>query len=152
MTILDAKQCWLDLTTEEEVEFGSLAALKLRRPKKSINALASLTFGEYKDLSGCRRCDDRVIWLDMIVSKRSGDGARLLKQICRLARDNGLAICGCPTPVKPMDWLEDRWFCNDKDIVAWYQRQDFKIVQDASETRVWKLPPGLALSVQVQIV
>jgi SAM-dependent methyltransferase len=153
MAILDAELCWLDLTTEEEVEFGSHVVAKLRRPKNGIKALASLNFVKYRDLSGCWLTDDRVIWLEMILSEQAGEGARLLKQICRLARHKGLAICGCPSPVKPTAWPEGRpWLCNSNDLAAWYLRHGFRIVQNKSETRVWFVPPGLELSVQVHLV
>ena len=153
MAILDAERCWHDHTTEEEVEFGSHGVAKLRRPKTGMKALASLQFGTYQDFSGSWQIDDRVIWLSMILSEQSGDGARLLAQICKLARRHIVAICGCPTPMKPSTWSANRkWLGRNDDLASWYLRHGFRIVQNKSETRIWHIPPGLDLAVAAHLV
>jgi hypothetical protein len=154
MTLRKAEQSWLDQTTEEEIRFELFAEPRqLRRPKIGIKALASLMFGRYKDISGRTIEDDRVIWLALIMSEQPGEGARLLAEICRLARVSGLAICGEPVSLKPAKWdAKRRWSGDTNDLIAWYLRNDFRIVQTKWRTLLLYLPPGIELSVQTQLV
>jgi hypothetical protein len=154
MKLQEAEQFWLDQTTEEEIRFGLFAEpCRLRRPKTGMKALASLIFGHYKDLSDQPINDDNVIWLGMIMSEKPGEGARLLGQICQLAWTCGLAICGDPVPLKPESWdPQRRWSGDRNDLIAWYLRNEFRIVQTKRQTRLWYLPPGIELAVQTELV
>ena len=154
MTLQEVEQHWLDQTTEEEVLFALFPEPRqLRRPKTGMKALASLIFGQYKSLSDETISDDRVIWLGMIMSEQPGEGAGLLGQICQLARRGGLAICGEPVSLKPASWDAQRSWSGDKnDLIAWYLRNEFYVVQTKWRTRVWYLPPGIDLSVHEQLV
>lgn len=154
MTLLEAEKLWLDQTTEEEVRFELFTETRmLRRPNNGMKALASLFFGQYKDLSGRLITDDRVIWLGFIMSEQPGEGTRLLKFIRRLAWESGLAICGEPVPLKPASWGTQRPWSNDKSgLIAWYLRNDFHVLQNKWQTRIWYVPSNLELSVQAELV
>jgi len=154
MKLQDAEKLWLDQTEEEEVRFALFAEPKLlRRPRTGMKALAALHFGGYQDMSGTWITDDRVIWLQMIMSEQPGEGARLLGQICRLASGHGLAICGEPVSLKPASWDETRhWSGRVDDLIIWYLRHDFRVVQSKWRTRVWHVPPGLDLVVGIELI
>lgn len=153
MTLQEAEQFWLNQTTDEDIQFALFAEpRRLRRPKTGMKTLASLVFGQYKELCNETIADDRVIWLAMIMSEQPGEGARLLGQICTLARASGMAICGEPVSLKPANWdLQRHWSGNNNDLIAWYLRNEFRIVQTKWQTRLWYVPPGIELSVQVQL-
>lgn len=153
MALMDAAQAWLTQTTEEDVRFETFPDAKLlRRPLSGVRALAALSFGQYIDMTDKVIDDDRVIWLGMIMSEERGEGARLLEQICRLARAHGLAICGDPVALKPAGWEPARpWMRSKHELIGWYLRHDFIVVQSKWRTRLWHVPPGMELLVQTQL-
>lgn len=153
MGLKQAERLWLSQTNDEEFYLDRFPKPKvLRRPISQIRALASLSFGRYKDLSDQIVEDDRVVWLDFIVSEEQGKGRLLLDKIKRLMDDHSLALCGEPIPLKPQDWTEGRvWMRKPDELISWYIRQDFKVVQTALNTRVWYLPHDLNLVVDVKL-
>jgi len=131
------EEAWITGSDEEEFYFSSFPEpMKLRRSQKFPGALSALTFGTYQDLNDQWVQDDRVVWLSMIVSDRPGYAGRLLDALTLPLRQHGLALIGTPTALRPRDWDQSRQDRTHVDLVGWYMRHGFKVVQSSTSTRI----------------
>lgn len=133
------EKAWLDSSTPEDFYFSLRPDVPkpLRRSTVIKGALAELTFGRYQDLDGSWVQNDVVVWLGMIVSEAAGAGSQLLEAICKGCGRSGLVLMGTPTPLKPRDWCRDEKFdFNQRRLINWYMRHGFRVLQNASTTRL----------------
>lgn len=143
------EEAWLKQTTPEDVYFACFEDPKpLRRSNTVPDAFADLEFGHYKDMDGKIVESDRAIWLGMILGMRPGAGGALLKLITSTAARCGVSVIGAPTSLQPQAWTKGRALRKDAELLAWYARHDFRIVQSRFETRVVYLGTGSDLSTQ----
>ena len=118
----------------------------LRRSKHHPGAYAALQFGGYQSLDNVWIADERVVWLEMIAAKVPGEGGRLIEALALQLGRYGLALMGTPTPLKLRDWAENRTYpAREGDLLAWYQKRRFRVVQDQCQTRVVFTGDGMKL-------
>lgn len=144
-----AEKMWLDTSQEEKFFFQRYPEpSSLRRSTKFPGALASLKFGEYQGMDNKWITNERAVWLGMIVSDSRGSGGQLLNALTRVFTRLGLSLIGTPTPLKPRDWDGSRPFDNKQEnLICWYLRHGFRIIQNGSETRVVHVSKMSALDV-----
>lgn len=131
------EEAWIANSDEEDFYFEAVPApMKLRRSRRFPGALSALRFGSYQDLDDRWVEDPRVVWLSMIVSDRPGNASGLLDALTLPLRRQGLALIGSPTALRPRDWDGTRKTRNDVDLIGWYMRRGFKVVQNSHSTRV----------------
>lgn len=136
-----AESDWLTRSTEEQFYFAMFQEpALLRRPSQFSGVLASLKFGTYQDLQRQWVDDERAVWLEMIVSEQPGAGGRFLDRLTFTLSRFGLALLGTPTPLRPRDWDPERRLIKKEELIGWYLKHRFKIVQDGSDTRVVHVP------------
>ena len=131
------EEAWRDGSDEENFYFAGFdQPKKLRRSRRFPGALTALTFGSYQDFDGHWVQDSRIVWLDMIVGDRPAYAGALLDDITSVLRKNGLGMIGSPTFLRPRDWSDERRGRKDTELLAWYMKRGFKIVQNSQSARI----------------
>lgn len=137
-----AEAKWLAETTPEECHFELFEDPVVLRRMSFLDALGDLRFGGYFDLKSVWIDDPRVVWISMIAGLSPGHGRALLGKMVQLSMRHNLAIMATPSPLKLRNWPGAREYPRKQsDLVAWYLRQGFRVIQDAiGETRVFQVP------------
>jgi hypothetical protein len=150
--LLAAEADWIKCSDAEYFFFElSHKPMVLRRSKRFPGALSGLIFGKYQGLDQQWILDERVVWLGMIVSDRFGSGGLLLSDLRKFVKTRGLSLIGTPNSLRPRDWDKARQPLTQQELICWYLKHGFKIIQSGSETRIMFVPAPLKLAVTFEL-
>lgn len=126
---------------------------QMREHRQIPDAYASLRFGEYRDFGGAWMQNSAVVWLNMIVANRPGQGKILIDRISKNLSKSGITIVGDPAPFSGRDWEDNRLYPRStEELIQWYIRRDFQVVQSEGQTRVMHLGLGCKLKSSFRLV
>lgn len=152
MTLQEIERSWRDNSKEEDVFFEGFSVPKpLRRSTRFPGALSDLVFGKYKTFDNKWVENDRVIWLGMITSDVQGHGSHFIDKLTIDLSKLGVSLVGEPAALKPKSWPASRPFIRNNDLIGWYLRHKFQVLQSDAGTRVVHLALSASLEVNFLI-